>query len=39
VTESQAIDNIWAGIKHALVFAASYSGMTSISAADAGDGR
>lgn len=34
VTESQAIANIWAGVKHALVFAASYSGMTSVPVAD-----
>lgn len=39
VTESQAIANVWAGIKHALVFAASYSGLTSVPVADGAAGR
>jgi acetylornithine deacetylase/succinyl-diaminopimelate desuccinylase-like protein len=39
VTESQALVNIWAGIKHALVFAATYSGMTSVPVADGGNER
>lgn len=33
VTESQAIVNIWAGIKHALVFASSYAGIAATPAA------
>lgn len=32
VTESQAIVNTWAGVKHGLVFAASYAGMPSADA-------
>jgi len=40
VTESQAIVNIWAGVKHALVFAASYAGITSVpSTNDENDAR
>jgi hypothetical protein len=39
VTESQAIVNMWAGVKHALVFAASYAGMSSVRTADSDDDR
>lgn len=30
VTESQSVSSIWAGIKHALVFAAAYAGMPEV---------
>jgi acetylornithine deacetylase/succinyl-diaminopimelate desuccinylase-like protein len=34
VTESQTVEVIWSGIKHGLVFAASYSGMPGVGVAD-----